>query len=579
MFYPYPERSSEPLPAQICEIQGDGFVSPLAGQIVSTEGVVTMDLDQSWQRGFFLQDAECDTQDDTSDAIFVYLGDNEQVVNDGDEVHVEGQVGEYHGLTEIISTPSQVTLISPSNPMPEAVDLNPPTDDIASSFYFESIEAMLVERDEGIVVGPTDGDDRSWLVNSDLGINRVFVDDPSGVGEIICVDDAGYFEITPEVKVTDLVQALFGILDYRGGEYCLQLLSEPLVIPSTVDRTNLRFQSDSSVLSFSIGSFNLANLFDTIDDVDVEDEVLGPTEYQRRLHKRALAIQALGQPNILAVQEVEKSVVLQELIDQSEIVVDYAIIHEDGPDRRGLDVALLYNPDSFELLDYQIRQGCTSLIDGLGPDGNGDVLNPDNSISCDSDGDQHLDGNRLFSRPPLVAHLASCEVTCESLEDYEVELVVIVNHWKSKYQDSEAIQYTLPRRLDQADFVVGLVDEALSAHPGVIVILIGDFNDYPASAPMQVLRSRGIYNLMLRVERDQRYTYIYEGKSEVLDYLLIFPQTKLVPLQANILHVNSDFPYMYLGITDSIHRSSDHDPVSSLFQVMTDSVYLPFASR
>ncbi len=91
---------------------------------------------------------------------------------------------------------------------------------------------MLVQLSQGLVVGPTDSNDRSWLIQSNLGIERVFHDDPEGTGEIICVDDEGTTEIFPEVKVGDQVQSLIGVLDFRLGQYCIQLLSPPeLIVP------------------------------------------------------------------------------------------------------------------------------------------------------------------------------------------------------------------------------------------------------------------------------------------------------------------------------------------------------------
>jgi hypothetical protein len=85
----------------------------------------------------------------------------------------------------------------------------------------------------------------------------------------------------------------------------------------------------------------------------------------------------------------------------------------------------LYNAERVRLLSYEVRQGCTALVDGLGPDGNLDVTNPQNTITCDADGDGVLDGNRLFSRPPLLAHGWVCEPDC-SLSGVRVDL-----YWSS----------------------------------------------------------------------------------------------------------------------------------------------------
>ena len=87
-----------------------------------------------------------------------------------------------------------------------------------------------------------------------------------------------------------------------------------------------------------------------------------------------------------------------------------------GPDH----VHVRDHAERVQVLEFQARQGCTPLVDGLGPDGNGDVNDPQNEITCDSDGDGHLDGNRLFSRPPLVALLRACLDGClENLPNVE----------------------------------------------------------------------------------------------------------------------------------------------------------------
>src|SRR5690606_28523195 len=111
---------------------------------------------------------------------------------------------------------------------------------------------------------------------------------------------------------------------------------------------------------------------------------------------------------------------------------------------------------------------------------NGEVQNPQNALTCDRDGDGERDGNRLFSRPPLVVRMvnASPDLPAGS----EGEFWVIVNHWKSKAEDTPLVEYTAPRRLEQARFVAGLVN-ALPPASGLLVL--GDLNDLPGSAPLE----------------------------------------------------------------------------------------------
>ncbi len=421
------------------------------------------DLDQTSQKGFFIQDENCDSNPSTSDGIFVYSGQTLDLVNSGDQVQVSGWVNEYYGMTEISVYPDNVLVLSQGNPLPSPHELEPPFDSGAAISYFESLEGMHVSLVEGTVVGPTDVYDRTWLVRSDLGIQRVFWDDALGTGVIICVDDEGLAEIEPEVKVGDRVMGLVGVLDYRFDSYCLEPLVAPQVIEVVQEPAAPGFSLSQNGFSRNFATFNLGNLFDMVNDPATEDDVLSAAEYNRKLSKVAQAIhETLGEPAVIAVQEAENSAVLSELIGRPELEESYSIVLEEGPDRRGLDAGLLYRTDMVKVESFQVYQGCTKLIDGLGPDGNLDVAHPQNSITCDSDGDGILDGNRLFSRPPLKVDARLCLPDC-SLREFPVSLVV--NHWKSKSEDSLSIQYTLPRRLEQAEFVARLADQLLTEYP------------------------------------------------------------------------------------------------------------------
>ena len=188
---PVSAEPSEIIP--ICEIQGDGFSSPYVGETLTAGGIVHTDLDETWKNGFFMQDEDCDEDPTTSDGIYVYLGEKGDVVDSGEYVEVSGTVQEYYGLTELSASPEDVTVLSSGNPLPVVLDLTPPFNNDVSRVYFESVEGMLVKVDQALTVGPTNYSHpykyRSWLVRSDLGIERVFQDDPMGTGEIICVED------------------------------------------------------------------------------------------------------------------------------------------------------------------------------------------------------------------------------------------------------------------------------------------------------------------------------------------------------------------------------------------------------
>jgi predicted extracellular nuclease len=123
----------------ICIIQGRDFSSPYAGNSIRTRGIVHTDLDETWKRGFFMQDEDCDEDPATSDGIYVYLGVKVDDVDSGDYVEVSGTVQEYYGLTELSTSPEDAVVLSTGNPLPAALDLTPPYNNDASRVYFESV--------------------------------------------------------------------------------------------------------------------------------------------------------------------------------------------------------------------------------------------------------------------------------------------------------------------------------------------------------------------------------------------------------------------------------------------------------
>jgi len=592
-----------PLAATICKVQGSGFSSSYISKTVRLRGVVYADFDQK-SYGFYFQDEGCDTNSNTSDGIYAYLGGNFETVNGGDRVEVTGVIQEYYGKTEIRTSPQDVRVISSNNPLPTPVELSPPFDNNQAAYYFETHEDMYVSLSQSQVVGPTNSNKEAWVVPASMGLQRVFYDDPRGTGEVLCVDDRGLYKIDPQVRVGDQVSGLLGALDYSLGLYRLQLVASPTVIPLSdsadsntriarlpgwdqaggmaLRRPDAAWLSSQSLPVVTLATFNLANMFDTIDDLNKEDDVLSAAEYERRLKKRALAIHdGLNEPDILAVQEVENDQVLQTLVNQPEINASYGFVWQDTPDLRGLDIALLYQIERVVVIESGAHQGCTQLVDGFGPDGNGDKYNPVNAKTCDTDGDGVWDGNRLFSRPPLVVRLlvtprlslAPASATRDWLEIY-----VIVNHWKSRVEDSATVKYTLPRRTEQAQFVASLVQEIMKTSPCASVVVVGDLNDYSESPPLVVLAEAGLSDLSQQVERPRRYSYNYQGVSQVMDYVWARMALALPPYSVQYAAINSDFPDVYRGDSSSLHRSSDHDPLLVTFAHFSYFEYLPIVS-
>lgn len=116
-----------------------------------------------------------------------------------------------------------------------------------------------------------------------------------------------------------------------------------------------------------IGFYNLENLFDIYNDPAHNDEEFLPegknkwtaAKYQKKVGNMARVIRAMHDDNgcwhtVLGVSEIENRLVLEDLVSDPQIAAaNYQIVHYDGPDRRGVDVALLYDPAKFKYLDSE----------------------------------------------------------------------------------------------------------------------------------------------------------------------------------------------------------------------------------
>lgn len=119
--------------------------------------------------------------------------------------------------------------------------------------------------------------------------------------------------------------------------------------------------------NYVIGFYNLENLFDIYDDPVKNDNEFLPegknkwtqAKYEKKLHNMAKVIRSMADNNkrwhtILGISEIENRLVIEDLVSQPEIAdANYEIVHYDSPDRRGVDVALLYKPDQFTYLDSE----------------------------------------------------------------------------------------------------------------------------------------------------------------------------------------------------------------------------------
>ena len=93
----------------------------------------------------------------------------------------------------------------------------------------------------------------------------------------------------------------------------------------------------------------------------------------------------------------------------------------------------------------------------------------------------------------------------------------------------------------------------LRFNPASFIVLLGDLNDYYFSTPVEAIKNTGMIDLFNNLPETERYTYNYDGNSQNLDNLLISPALFEYFGEFDIIHINSEFPYL--------ERFSDHDPI------------------
>lgn len=226
----------------------------------------------------------------------------------------------------------------------------------------------------------------------------------------------------------------------------------------------LSAQTDRSRKIFVAGFYNLENLFDTYDDPAKNDAEFLPdganqwteVKYQKKLHNMATVIKSMAQTNgrfhtLLGVSEVENRLVLEDLVSQPEIAAaNYQIVHYDGPDMRGVDVALLYRPDNFEFIDSE----------SIPFDFNS------SRIEFAMDGTDRV---KFKTRDILMVH---------GLLDGE-EFAVYVAHLPSRIGGKG---WDLRSR--GAEIIYEHACTMMEKHPGIKIIVMGDMNDNPTDRSM-----------------------------------------------------------------------------------------------
>lgn len=246
--------------------------------------------------------------------------------------------------------------------------------------------------------------------------------------------------------------------------------------------------------------YNVENLFDYFDDSTTIDEAFTPlgeyywnkSRYKDKLNKLAKTILAVGgwePPALIGFCEIENRYVLESLTDFTQLKqIGYEIIHQDSRDRRGIDVAAIYRPDKFELLDYEYYQ-----------------------LEFPFD---------IESRTRDILHVVGRLPNQDTLHYF-------VNHWPSKFGGAFE---TEPKRMFAAQFLRKKVDSLFSINSDSHIVISGDFNDEPEEESMtesfgmqlekNALSKTDLYNLMYDI-RFKTGTHSFQNKWSIIDQFII----------------------------------------------------------
>ncbi len=255
--------------------------------------------------------------------------------------------------------------------------------------------------------------------------------------------------------------------------------------------------------SIRLAFYNVENLFDLKDNPDKEgDEDFTPEgerewtkeRFDKKISDLSKVITSLGKgsaPALLGLSEVENSSVLDALLEAPAFAKGaFKYLHKDSPDRRGIDVCLLYNSEVVNIIDWEALKINFPKEPGY------------------------------TSRDIVYAKVA--------FNNNEVAHI-LVNHWPSRY---EGMAISEPRRVQAATVAKNKINKILAKDETAKIVLMGDFNDEPSNKSLKhiiqaaqsknELQTCDFYNTCNHMVNDKtKGTYNYKGKWSFLDQIIV----------------------------------------------------------
>ncbi|MFD5328696.1 endonuclease/exonuclease/phosphatase family protein [Streptomyces sp. NPDC127092] len=566
---------------RIHDIQGTTRVSPLVGkQVTGVTGVVTA-VRTYGSRGFWIQDPQADDNPATSEGIFVFTS-SVPTVAVGDSVSVNGTVTEYvpgglnsgnQSLTQL-SKPA-VTVLSKGNQVPAPVtvwagsvpDAYTPAGDPAAGGsingltlhpetyaldYYESLEGTNVRIGSSRVVGATDPYHELWVTV------KPFENDNSRGGTVYGSYDSqntGRLQIQqlapvaqqpfPKANVGDwLAGTTEGPLDFNQfGGYTLvaNKLGEHVDLGLEREVTEKQHKNELAVATYNV-------------------ENLDPSDPQEKFDALAKAVvENLASPDIVALEEIQDdngakndgTVTAGETLKKFTAAITAAggpayewrsIDPQNGKDGGepggNIRQVFLFNPER------------VSFVDRAG----GDATTA--TAVTGSKGDAHLTLSPGRIDPANAAWENSRKPLAGEFRFRGRTVIVVANHFGSKGGDESIVSHHQPparsseaKRLLQAQAVNAFVKDVIALDKQADVLVLGDINDFEFSGTTQALTDGGaLFPAVKSLPAEERYSYVYQGNSQVLDQILTSPGVH--HFEYDSVHVNAEFA----------DQNSDHDP-------------------
>jgi len=280
----------------------------------------------------------------------------------------------------------------------------------------------------------------------------------------------------------------------------------------------------------TVAFYNFENLFDTINNPNNDEEWLPngaqnwtSKKYHKKLENLSRVLSEIGTndmnhnpPTLIGGCEIENRGVLEDLVKQPKLLPwDYGIVHFDSPDRRGIDVALLYQKKHFKPTSYVniplLIYKDTKVVKSKSNDETAEEKADSDKITVNA-------GERVYTRDILLV--------TGFLDGEEVN--VMVNHWPSR---SGGEKKSSPFREAAGKLNRKIMDSIYKVNPSAKIITMGDLNDgtYNKSVKEGIgaklkkteVKEFGIYNPFEQMAKNGECTLFHRDAGDIFDQIMV----------------------------------------------------------